>query len=349
MHGDRWIKPANVVTNGAFLLKEWQPNDYVELQKNPLYFDADAVQLEKIFYYPTENYNSAVKRFRAGELDLNTQLPTQQIKLLQDILPDAIRIGPSLSITYIVLNHEQPPLDDLRVRTALAMAIDREIIAGKIMRMGEVAATRFTPAAVSDYSGPVFSFDNLTMDERIAKAKELLAEAGYGPENPLRFEYRIRATADGKRHAVAIAQMWKSVGVQADILGTEVKTHYNDIQEGNFWVADAGWQSLDAPDDFLYLARSEAGPQNYGNYFDDTFDKMMNDALQIPDVETRYQQMAAAEQYMLDDVGLIPLYYSTNRALVGAHVGGFEINPGDNHASRYMWIKDDLNEHIVAK
>jgi oligopeptide transport system substrate-binding protein len=349
VHGERWIKPANVVSNGPFLLKDWQPNDYVLLEKNPTYFDVASVKLEKIYFYPTEDYNSAVKRFRAGELDLNTQLPTQQVKLLKEILPDAIRIGPSLSITYIVLNHERAPFDDVRVRTALAMAIDRDAIANKIMRMGEEAATRFTPAAVADYEGPVFSFNDLTMDERRAKAKELLAEAGYGPGSPLVFEYRIRATADGKRHAAAIVQMWKQVGVKPRILGTEVKTHYNDIQEGNFDVADAGWQSLDSPEDFLYLTRSEAGPQNYGRFFNETYDKMMNEALLEPKIEKRYALMAEAEQYMLDQVGSIPLYYSTNRALVGTHVQGFEVNAVDSHRSQYMWIQDQAGDLTVSK
>jgi oligopeptide transport system substrate-binding protein len=341
-YGDDWVKPGNMVSNGPFMLKDWRPHEYVRVEKNPHHYAAANTKLEEIYYYPTDEYNAAVKRFRAGELDLNTQLPTQQVDFLRKILPDAVHIVPSLSVTYIIVNHKKPMFQDLRVRRALSMAIDRTIITEKVMRMGETPAHRFTPYSISDYKGTDVYYSTWPIEKRKEEAIRLLAEAGYGPDNPLAFEYRIRATADGKRHAVAITSMWKDIGVEPEILGTEVKVHYNDLQGANFWIADAGWQALDNPEDFLYLARTEAGIQNYGNYSSERFDDKMNAALQIADIETRHAMMAEAEAIMLDEQGLIPLYFSTNRNLVAPYVKGYDDNAVNAHASQFMWI--DLEE-----
>lgn len=347
-YGDDWVRPDNIISNGAFLLEDWRPHDFVHVVKNPDFYDADNVKLENVYYYPTEDYNAAVKRFRAGELDLNTQLPTQQVDMLREILPGAVHIVPGLTITYIIINHEKEEFKDLRVRRALSMAIDRQAITDKVMRMGETPAGGMVPGAVTHYTGPKVDFMTWDMDKRRTEAKRLLAEAGYGSDNPLTFEYRIRATADGKRHAIAITSMWEKIGVKAEILGTEIKVHYADLQESNFWAADAGWNALNDPENFLYLARTEAGPQNYGNYSSPRFDDLMNEALQIADITKRYDLMAQAETVLLEEQGIIPLYYGTNRNLVATYVHGYADNGGNAHPSRYMSIDfEDTGAAVV--
>lgn len=347
-YGDEWVRPDNIVSNGAFLLEDWRPHDFVHVVKNPDYYDANNVKLEDVYYYPTEDYNAAVKRFRAGELDLNTQLPTQQVDMLREILPGAVHIVPGLTITYIIVNHEKKEFKDVRVRRALSMAIDRRAITEKVMRMGETPAGGMVPGAVDRYTAPTVDFMTWDMDKRRAEARRLLAEAGYGPDNPLTFEYRIRATADGKRHAIAITSMWEQIGVKAEILGTEIKVHYADLQESNFWAADAGWSALNDPENFLYLARTEAGPQNYGNYSSPRFDGLMNEALQIADITNRNDLMAKAEVVLLEEQGIIPLYYGTNRNLVATYVHGYADNGGNTHPSRYMWIDFEGEDAAVA-
>lgn len=337
-YGAEWVRPANVVTSGAFTLADWRPHDFVHTRKNPNYHGAAEVKLENIYYYPTEDYNSAVKRFRAGELDLNTQVPTQQVDFLKELFPDAVHIVPGMTVTYIIVNHDKEEFRDVRVRHALSMAIDRRAITDKVMKMGETPAKGMVPGAVARYQGPQTHFSSWSMEERRTEAKRLLAEVGYGPDNPLTFEYRIRATADGRRHAVAITSMWKEIGVKAEILGTEIKVHYADLQQANFWVADAGWQSLDSPEGYLYLAQTSAGPQNYGNYSSPRFDGLMETALQIANTEKRNALMAEAEAILLEEQGIIPLYYGTNRNLVASYVQGFEDNNTDTHVSRHMWI-----------
>lgn len=337
-YGDDWVKPGNMVSNGAFILKDWRPHDFVQTMKNPNFYDAENVRLENIFYYPTEDYNAAVKRFRAGELDLNTQIPTQQVELLRKLAPGAVHIVPGLTITYIIINHEKEPFTDLRVRRALSLAIDRKAITEKVMRMGETVASGMIPGAIADYLGPKADFTDWPMERRREEAVRLLAEAGFDDDNPLAFEYRIRASADGKLHAIAITSMWQQVGVDAEILATEIKVHYNDLQAGSFLVADAGWNAGNDPEYYLYLARTEAGVQNYGNYSSPRYDALMNEALQIAQIRQRYDKMAEAEAVMLDEQGIIPLYFGTNRNLVASYVRGYADNGVNSHPSRHMWI-----------
>ncbi|TNE41055.1 MAG: peptide ABC transporter substrate-binding protein [Alphaproteobacteria bacterium] len=339
-HGDEWVYQQNFVGNGAFLLAEWQPNNYIRAVKNPYFYDADKVKLEEVYYYPTEDYNAAIKRYRAGELDWNAQIPTQQMALLEKVAPDDIYISKALSITYIWVNNQAKPFDDPRVRAALAMSIDRKIITDKIMKMGETPAYSMVPPFVTDYSGPQFDFKDMSMDERRTRARELLSDAGFGPDNPLEFEYRIRATADGKRHAAAIQNFWKGVGIKANILATDIKTHYADLSEHNFSVADAGWSALDDPEDFLYLALTSSGAQNSGNYSNPDYDRLMAEAQQIADIKARFAKMAEAEAILLGEYGIIPLYYATDRHLVAPHVKGFYGNVVDVHPSQYIWIEE---------
>lgn len=347
-HGDTWVYQDNFVGNGPFMLTEWQPNDYIRVVKNPHFYDADNIKLEEIYYYPTEDYNAAIKRYRAGELDLNTQIPTQQMPLLEKVAPDDINISRTLGVTYIWVNHDMAPFDDVRVREAMAMAIDRKVIAEKVMRMGETPAYSLVPPYITNYTGPSFDFAGDTIADRQTRARELLADAGYGPDNTLEFEYRIRASADGKRHGAVIQNMWKAVGIKANILATDIKTHYNDLSEQNFGVADAGWSALDDPEDFLYLCQTSSGDQNSGRYSNPAYDALMEEALHIANIPERFAKMAEAEAVLLGEYGIIPLYFGTDRNLVAQHVRGFENNIQNAHPSRYMWIGDP-DEDLTAQ
>jgi oligopeptide transport system substrate-binding protein len=338
--GDTWVRQGSFVGNGPFMLAEWQPNDYIRVVKNPHFYDAENIELEEIYYYPTEDYNAAIKRYRAGELDLNTQIPTQQMKLLEKVAPDDINVSQTLGMTYIWVNHQRAPFDDVRVRAAMAMSIDREIIAEKIMRMGEMPAYSFVPPYVTNYEGPKFDFAEDSLTDRQDRARELLAEAGFGPDNPLEFEYRIRASADGKRHGAAIQNMWKAVGIKANVLATDIKTHYNDLSEHNFGVADAGWSALDDPEDYLYLCLTSSGQQNSGNYSNPEYDSLMAEAKLIANITDRFAKMAEAEAVLLGEYGIIPLYFGTDRNLVAQHVKGFHNNSPNVHASQYMSIAE---------
>ncbi len=338
-HGDKWSKPGNMVSSGPFMLADWIPNDHVRVVKNPHFYDADTVALDEIYYYPTEDYSAAIKRFRAGELDMNTQFPTEQYSLLKEKLPEETLTHPNMSVGYIVINHKRAPYNDLRVRRAMTMSIDREVLTTRILTLGEKPAYRFTSYGVTGYKAEDVAFKDRDIEDRREEARQLLAEAGYGPDNPLKFEFRIRVGAENNRNTIAVVDMWKEIGIQAQMLTTDIKTHYADLYQHNFDVADAGWSSLNEPGQFLYLLRTETVQQNFGEFSHPEFDRLMKEADHIFDIEHRYAVTAKAEKIAMDEVAVIPLFFGVSRNLVGTHVKGFEVNVQDAHPSQYLSIE----------
>ena len=151
--GDQWQRPQNMVTNGAYTLKEWVSNDHIQLVKNPRFYDARNVTIERVTYYPTQDFSAALKRFRAGEIDTQMGVPSQEIGWLKYNMPGALQVTPYVQTEYVLFNLGAKPMDDLRVREALSLAIDREVIASRVMHAGEQAAYAFVPPHMPGYPG----------------------------------------------------------------------------------------------------------------------------------------------------------------------------------------------------
>lgn len=338
--GKSWLKAEHFVSNGAFTLEEWSPNDTIALVRNPLFVDVAQVRLARVIYHPAEDTEASLKRFRAGELDFVAGMPSHKIDFLRETLGAETRIGPRPANNFIVFNTKVAPLDDVRVRKALSLAIDREIYVEKVLRKGEDAAYRIVPSAVEHYVSAPLPFHSEPVAARRERARALLAQAGYDTSNPLTFELRVRGSPDRKRGAVVIQSMWRSIGVRASILSTDLKVHYTDLNQGNFQAADAGFVSGAGPDLFLEEFISTNLQGNYSNYDNPLYDTLMATALQVADVTERHRQMAVAEQMMLKDHPVAPINFSVTGNLVATYLGGFEDNLYDAHPSRYMWIKD---------
>jgi len=341
-HGSDWVKKENIASNGAYMLDEYLPNTHVKLVKNSQFYDADNVSIDTIFFYPGEDRAAALKRFRAGEIDVSTDFASDQIDWLRKNMPDQTRIAPYLGIYYYVMNTEKDPFTDPRVRKALSMAIDRETIVDKVMKTGEVAAYSFVPPGTGNYGEPSYvKWKGMSMDDRVAEAQKLLAEAGYGPDNPLKFTLRYNTSENHKRIAIAVSSMWKKLGVQAELFNSEVKVHYNDLQEGDFQIARAGWiADYDDPQNFLYLLETKTGPMNYGNFSNSSFDGLMEEASRTTDLDKRSGLLAQAERVAMDEQANIPIYYYVSKNLVSDRVQGWEDNAKDIHRSRWLSLKD---------
>ncbi len=340
-HGDKWIKAENIVSNGAYKLASWRAHDRIHTTKNEHFFETETVALTDIYYYPTDDYEAALRRFRAGELDMNGEFPVQQIEFLRENFPEETHISPNLSVSFLVLNNKTEPFNDPNIRRAISLAINRSLITEKVMQLGEQPAYRLTPLAVSDYHAPELDYKDTPQSQRVAEAKQLLIDAGYGPANPLTFQLRIRSTANGKRTALLLRDFWMKIGAKVDVLSTELKVHYNDLAERNFVIADAGWQAFDDPEYFLYLLRTDTDEQNYGQYSNPAYDAKIHEAMEIADKTERYRLLAEAEEIAMNEHGLIPIYFYVNRFLVGTHVKGFNDNPTNTHPSRYLSIEDE--------
>jgi len=337
-HGDDWTDGGTMVTNGAYTLVEWLPQTHVHAEKNENFYDAENVAIDEVYYYPTEDRSAAFRRFRAGELDVNSDFASEQIDFIEENLPDSYRIHPYLGIYYYPINVTDEALSDVRVREALNLALNREAITDQVLGTGEVPAYSFVPPLPSDYEAAEFGFKDMPYDERLARATSLMEEAGYGPDNPLQITLRYNTSENHRRVAVAAAAMWKEIHVEADLFNTDVAVHYDDLQENDFQVARAGWIA-DFPDPINFLELFDDNQYNYGRWDNEAFRSILAESAGIQDAAERYGVLREAEAMVLEDFATIPIYYYVSKALVGPHVVNWVDNP--KFINRTRWLSID--------
>lgn len=336
-YGDDWVKMDNIVTNGAFKPVEWISQSRISVEKNPEYYDADEVSLDGVNYFTTEDRNAAISRFRAGELDIIRDYPSSRYQWLKDNLPDATHLSPMLGSYYYVLNaREGRPTADARVREALNLVVRRKVLSEQIMAGSFKDAYSLVPPGTSRYE--VQRMDGVDGDyqARLAKAKQLIKEAGYGPDNPLNLQLRYNTSDEHKKIAIALAAMWKPLGVNIQMTNAEATVHYQTIQQGDFDIARAGWiADYNDAENFLTLLRSGVG-NNYGGYSNPEYDKLLDQAANTLDLDKRQQLLQQAENVALDDYALAPLLYYVTRNLVNPSIAGWQDNAEDDHPSRWV-------------
>ena len=338
-HGDAWTKKANIATNGAYVLDDYVPNTHVKLSRNPKFYDAANVKIDRIVYYPGEDRTAGLKRFRAGEVDVMTDFSSDQFSWMKENLAAETRIAPYLGIYYYPFNTRKPPFDDVRVRQALSMAIDREIIVDKVMGTGEIAAYSFVPPGVGNYGTPAYAtWKGMTQADRVAKAIELLEQAGYSPGQPLEFVLRYNTSENHKRIAIAVSAMWKkSLGVKVELFNSEVKVHYADLKKADFQIARAGWiADYDDAQNFLYLLETRTGANNYGGFSNPEFDRLMLAASKMVDLKARADLMRQAEAIVSSEQPIAPIYYYVSKQVVSTKVKGWVDNARDIHRARWL-------------
>jgi len=338
-YGDSWLNPEHVATNGPYVLKEWIPNDHVRLAKNPHFYGRESVAVENVYFYPTQDSSASLKRFRAGEFDLVTDsIPPQQVDWLRRNMPRELRLYPFILNEYFQYNVTREPFNDVRVRTALSLAVDREIMVAKILRAGEKPAYTLVPAGMPDYPGRAhLAFEALPMAARTAKAKALLAEAGFGHNNPLNFDFNIRNTTETKIVSVTLQEMWRQIGAEARLIPSESQIHYDLLRKHDFTVAGAGWIAdyLD-PKNYLFLFETSSTDLNYGLYSNPKYDALVAASDYERDPARRALLLQQAEQLVLDDAAVVPVYFGVTRDLVSLQVKGWVSNNVNINRTRFL-------------
>lgn len=338
-----WVKPGKMVSNGPFMLLEWRPHDHVTLVKNPKFYDAANVKLDRVTFLPIEDDLTALRRYRAGELDLQERWPLTEQKWLRTNIPNEARSFVYLSTTYMTFNMTKKPFNDLRVRKAIAQAVDRQRI-GKEVFFGAYGkeAYSFLPPGLAgvDHSAQV-PYAKMTMEQRIADSKALLAAAGYGPNKPLKFTYNFIGFPDAKRSAIAIQEMMRKIGVEMELLAGEPKVHYDALKTKNYEAANAAWV-FDYSDakNILYLFESSTIQQNYPGYNNPEFDSLMKQADAEADGAKRGALLGRANALLLRDLPAAPGFHQYQRTLVKPYVLGFVENPRIIFRSRWMDLGD---------
>lgn len=341
-YGKKWTRPPNSVSNGAFVVNHWSPRVYVEALRNEKFHDAGAVRLQGVRYIPTEDLSTQLKRFRAGELDIGLNFPPTQADWIKTNLKDEIRIFPIIGTYYYPINLRSPKLQNKAVRLALNMAVDRKVLTEKIMGSGELPAYSLVPPGFENY--PAISppeYTKLSMEERQKRAITLLASAGYDENNPLRFELRYNMTEEHQAIAVAVADMWRSIGVEASLLSTEARTHFKDLATGQYEIGRAALFAIyNDPKAFLISLSVHNKADNFTGYQNPAVDRLIRESDSILNPQERGLMMQQAERLALSDYPAIPLFHYVSKRLVSKRVRGWQNNPAGTHLSRYLYLGD---------
>ncbi|MGH6936864.1 MAG: peptide ABC transporter substrate-binding protein [Methylocella sp.] len=340
--GSDFVRPAHVVTNGPFMLKEFTPNDRLVLVKNPYYYDAAHIVLDAEIFYSLEDRAAALRRFIAGEIQSYDDVPVEQIGFVRSHLAEAFRVTPSLGSYFYAFDTRHKPFDDRRMRQALAMVIDREFLAETIWRGTMDPGYSFVPPGMESYGAPAtVAWKDIDPYEREDEAKRLLAEAGFGPGGQkLEVEIRFNNSENHRATAVAIADMWKALGVETRLLATDATSHYAFLREKPpFDVARSGWFA-DYPDaqNFLFLCQSDNQALNVASFKNEAYDRLMRVAQMEHSPGRRRAILHEAEALLLDEQPDLVLLTYKSRNLVSPKLKGWEENVRDNHPGRYISI-----------
>jgi oligopeptide transport system substrate-binding protein len=340
-HGDQFTRPGNLVGNGAFMLADWVVQSHIKIVRNPYYWDNAQNRLEEVWFYPTEDQSAELQRYRAGELDQTYWIPTAQLAWIRENLPDELVIAPYLGSYYYGFNTTRPPFkDNLALRRALSLAVNRDVIAKQVLGAGQVPAYGWVPPGINHYTSQQMPEAAWTQEQREAEAKKLYAEAGYSADKPLRTEIIYNTQDDHRRIAVAIASMWKQVlGVETAITQQEWKVFIDTRnQKRDTQVYRQGWIG-DYNDAFTFaeLLRSTAG-QNDTGYNNPEYDRLVTAAQSELDVGKRAELLQAAERTLLADMPILPLYYYVSTRMLKPWVRGFHPNVMDHQRHKNFYI-----------
>jgi oligopeptide transport system substrate-binding protein len=327
------------VSDGPYRLKSWQPNDHITLAKNPAFYDAAAVRIDTVNYLPTADTEAALRRLRAGELDMQTPLPSAQLAWLRANMPGTLHIMPSPALAYVAINLRDPALADIRVRRALNLVYDREAVAQKVMKLGERPAYAFVPPSGNYAGGPELDFKPMPYPARLARARALMQDAGFGPFNKLTLTYATTGNPDSKRLAAVFQAMVRQAYVDLRINVTDHALELRALRLGQYQLGQASWfADYDDASTFLDLLKS-GSPGNYAGYRNPKFDAALETAEREPDANKRAGLMKSAEQIALKDLPWLPIRFLSQSEAVATRVGGYIPNRLDYNRSRWLWIK----------
>lgn len=331
-----WTRAGNLVCNGPFILKEWAPNQKIVVVRNPNYWDAAHVKLDAIEFYPTEDLANEERMFRAGQLDMTKELPISKLDVYRKKYPECLQTGPNLAVYFYRCNVTKPPLNDKRVRRALALAINREALVKNVTRGGQI------PAYSVSYPGTAGYYPKARLEGGVAEAKRLLAEAGY-PDGkgmpPIEFLYN---THDAHRAiAEAIQAMWRSnLGVEITLHNQEWKVYLDSQHSHNFQMQRAGWLAdyVD-PNVFLEIWTSDNG-NNDTLWSNAEYDRLFQESLKAKNDEERYAIYQKLDAILVDECPIIPIYHYTRCFALSPKVKGLYPTLLDNHPYKYVWIEE---------
>ncbi len=341
-HGDQFTQPGNHITNGAYQMSEWVVASHITITRNEHYWDNANTGIDVVKYLPIENTESEFKRYLAGELDMTGSVPIPQIEWAKTNLPDDYQSYPSLAVYYYGLNLTREPFkDNPKLRRALSLAIDRNIITEKVTRGGQIPAYAWVPPGVNNYKPQNPEYATWPRDKQLAEAKRLYKEAGYSDENPLEVELRYNTSEGHKKIATAVASMWKTaLGAKVVMVNEEWKVFLQNVNTKKVTqVYRSGWVGdYNDANTFMELMHSAFGLNGTG-YANPDYDALLDRASMESDAGKRRTLMQQAEQLLIADQPVIPIYHYVGTRLVKPYLKGFVGNIMGHFYSKHFRIE----------
>jgi oligopeptide transport system substrate-binding protein len=336
------FRPGNMVSNGAYRLVEWRPQADVAVERNPDYWDRTHVSIDRVEFYPIEDQNEALKRYRADGLDMTDEVPADQLPFIRSELGAEYKSSPQLGIFYIGFNEEQPPFkDNPALRRALTLAIDRPLLVDKVVGGGAVPAYGWIPPGIEGYANQIPSWAGLPAAERLKLARAAFEAAGYGPSKPLKLSLMYNTSENNKRIMIAVASMWKqALGVEVTLENQEFKTFLSTRREKKATQAFRA-AFISFYDDPAPLSETLVSTSAYNDlgYRSAAYDTLFRQASTAPTLPERYRLFAQAEALALDDQPIMPIYFYAAQHLIKPYVTGWQPSPRDSYRSKDLAIQ----------
>ncbi|CDH33459.1 oligopeptide ABC transporter substrate-binding protein OppA [Xenorhabdus bovienii] len=325
-YGDRWTQPQNFVGNGAYKLKSWSINERLVFERSPTYWDNKNTIIDQVTFLPISSEVADVNRYRSGEIDITySNLPIELFQKLKKEIPDQLRVNPYLCTYIYEINNQKPPFNDPRVRTALKLGMDRDLITSKVKNQGDTPAYGWVPPYIADFKDEKPDwYTKLNQQQRNEEARKLLAEVGFSKDNPLKISLLYNTSDLHKKIAIAAAAIWKkNIGVEVSLDNQEWKTFLDTRHQGNYDIAREGWcADYNEPTTFLNVKLSYSS-NNTAHYKSEEFDALMKEALKVKTDAERAEIYKQANALIDKDSAVVPLYYYVSTRLVKPYVGGY--------------------------
>ncbi|MBS0632693.1 MAG: peptide ABC transporter substrate-binding protein [Verrucomicrobia bacterium] len=336
--GRDWTKPGNYVGNGPFVLSEWRPHQRISVRRNVSYHDPAAVRLDGVAFVRADDNDTEERAYRAGQLDVTMTVPQSKLETYARERPAELHRQLLAETRYLAFNTSRPPLSDRRVRQALSLALNRTELVSLVLRGGQEPAYRLLPPALRP-TGDAAPHLTATPAEDVAAARRLLAEAGFPDGRD--FPKLELSTWSGSPVVEAIQATWKKeLGIEVGLLTRDAKVHQAALREGAY---DIGFMTAipDVADAGNLLADFVSGsPANYPHWSDATYDQLLRRAQAASDPATRSALLRAAEQRLMDEQPLAPLYFNAHNWLMQPTVRHWQEDA--------LWVRDYLGTSLDA-
>ena len=343
-HGAAFTRPENLLSNGAYMLKSWEPGSLLKLVRNEQYWNSAETSIEAVNYHVLTQEMTELNRYRAGEIDITGSIPPDSFEQVREQYREQMHIAPYLGVYYYGYNLTKPPFaGNAALRQALSMAIDRETLVEKVTGRGEAPAYSWVPPGVSNYDPRRLSYADLTQDERNAAARRLYRDAGYSEDRPAQIELRYNTSDTQQRIALAVQSMWRDVlGVETTLINEEFQVLLANMREAEVTqVFRSSWIG-DYNDAHTFLSVLQGGsPSNMPRFANDEYDDLMRRAAEQIDPLARQLYLEEAERVLLGEHAVIPLYFYVSKHLVSPRVRGWGDNVLDYHYSQHLSLATD--------